>query len=192
MKIVDLVRLPRLCLTVIVVLALPASGLADTNGEQLRRMMAEIALMNNQMAQRKSDAVGIRESLSAKLKEIEAEAADQVEAAGVKSEKQARQIPRLWFDLTLMGEIEAYIDRYTQRINYYRVACDRLSYLYQQADDDLKIVNTLAGMKIDALISQTEKVLDGYLDDAQTLVIQPESLTVAPPQEMWALLNAKR
>ena len=53
--------------------------------------------------------------------------------------------PRLFYDLMLMGEIQAYIERYTQKIGYYRVACDRLAYLYQQADDDLKIVSTLSG-----------------------------------------------
>ena len=89
----------------------------------------------------------------------------------------------------LMAEIQAYIHRYTQKIGDYRVACDRLSYLYQQADDDLKIVNTLSGVKIDALVLQAEKILDNYRPESQTIVIQPDKLTIDAPEKMWETLT---
>ena len=154
--------------------------------------MADIALLNNQIAQRMTDAVGIREALSARLEETKAEAWRELREKGIKTEADALSTPRLLYDLMLMAEIKATIDRYKQKIGYYRVACDRLSYLYQQADDDLKIVNTLSGMKIDALISQAEKILDSYLPDAQTIVIQPGTLTIDPPGEVWKALNKGR
>jgi hypothetical protein len=64
--------------------------------------------------------------------------------------------------------------------------------LYQEADDDLKIVSTLSGMRIDALISQVEKILDGYLPDAQTIVIQPDKLTIAAPEKIWETLRSSK
>ncbi len=173
-------------------MALPSTVTANTKGEQLRRTMAEIALLNSQMAQRKLDAVGIRDALSARLEKIKAEALLELREKRINTKANALGNPRLLYDLKLMAEIQAYMDRYTQKIGYYRVACDRLSYLYQQADDDLKIVSTLSDMKIDALIAQAEKILDGYLPDAQTLVIQPSTLTVEPPEKVWKALNTGR
>ncbi|MBC2713137.1 MAG: hypothetical protein HGJ94_19740 [Desulfosarcina sp.] len=158
----------------------------------MRRTMADISLLNSQMAQRKLEAAGIRDALSARLEEIKTEAWRELREKGIKIETEALRNPRLLYDLKLMAEIQAYIDRYTQKIGYYRVACDRLSYLYQQADDDLKIVSTLSGMKIDALISQAEKILDYYLPNAQTLVIQPDTLTIAPPKKIWKALKTDR
>ena len=114
--------------------------------------MADIALLNSQMAQRKTDAGGIRDALSAQLEAIKTEARREWQEKGINTEAEALKNPRLLYDLMLMAEIQAYIHRYTQKIGDYRVACDRLSYLYQQADDDLKIVSTLSGMKIDALV----------------------------------------
>ena len=172
--------------------ALPSTVTGAAKAEQLRQTMADIALLNSQMAQRKADADEIRAALTARLDTIKAEAWRKSQEKQIKSETTALKSPRLLYDLMLIAEIQAYIERYAQKSGYYRVACDRLSYLYQQADDDLKIVNTLSGMKIEALISQAEKILDAYLPDAQTLIIQPGTLTVDPPEKVWRTLISGR
>lgn len=164
---------------------LPSAVTANAKGEQLRRTMADIALLNSQMAQRKADAAGIRDALSARLAEIKSEAWREVREKGINTEADVLRNPRLLYDLMLMAEIKAYSERYSQKIGFYRVACDRLTYLYQQADDDLKIVSTLSDLKIDALVSQVEKVLDGYLPAAQTIVLQPGTLKIEPPEKIW-------
>ena len=179
-------------LMVLVSMALATSVMANQKGELLRRTMAEIALLNNQMAQRKTDAFEIREALSVQLEAIQKEAWQELKQKGIKTEADALNNPRLWYDLMLMAEIEAYMNRYTQKIAYYRVAGDRLSYLYQQADDDLKIVTALSGMKIDALISQAEKILDGYLPDAQTIVIHPDKRTIEAPEKIWKTFRSRK
>jgi len=181
-----------LSVIVIVLLALPSTVTANRKDELLRQTMADIALLNSQMAQRKTDADGIRDALSVHLEEIKTEARHIWQENGINTEADALKNPRLLYDLMLMAEIQAYIDRYTQKIDNYRVACDRLSYLYQQADDDLKIVSTLSGMKIDALISQSEKILDGYLPEAQTLFIQPDKLTIQTPEKIWRALRPRK
>jgi len=169
-------------------LTAPGTIQANANGDQLRRTMADISLLNGQLAQRKADAAHMREELASRLKAIKLEIREKVRETGVENVNEAMQIPRIRFDLRLMAEIQAYMDQYARKIRYYRVACDRLSYLYQQADDDLKIVNTLSGMKIDALVSQTEMILSAYLPDAQTLVIHPADMVVESPETVWGTL----
>jgi hypothetical protein len=180
---------PWMLALLLVLMSLSSVVGANEKGEQLRRTMAEIALLNSQMTQRKADATGIREALSARLEEIKSEALQVLRENKITTPADALENPRVFYNLLLMAEIEAYVGRYTQKIGYYRVACDRLSYLYQQADDDLKIVNTLSDLKIDALVAQTEKILDSYLAEAQTLVIDPATLVTKPPDNVLALLK---
>ena len=170
------------------VLTVPGIGTGAENREQLRRTMADISLLNSQLNQRKADATHLREELASRLKELKLEVREELEKTGVRDLNGVMQVPRIRFDLRLMAEIQAYMDQYSRKIKYYRVACDRLSYLYQQADDDLKIVNTLSGMKIDALVSQADMILKAYLPDAQTLVIHPADMIVAAPDTVWATL----
>ena len=173
-------------------LAFPATLSAATKSEQLRQAMADIALLNSQLMQRRADAADIRESLAARCEEFKNEFRRTKSEMAIETESEAKNVPKIWYDMMLIAEIQAYMSRYAQKIRYYRVAIDRLSYLYQQADDDLKIVTTLSGMKIDALLSQTGKILETYLPDAQTLVIQPDSLTFDPPETIWRTLAAER
>jgi len=170
--------------------ALPgmAADAAD-GGAQLRQTMAEISLLNNQLAQRRADAAGLREELARRAEKIKAEIQETAAELKIKDEADALKAPRILYDLRLIAEIEAYMKRYTREMSYYQVACDRLGYLYQQADDDLKIVNTLSGMKIGALLSQTEKILSAYLPDAQTIVIQPDNMIIAAPESVWKSIH---
>ncbi len=171
-------------------LARPLAAMQTADSRQLQRTMADIALLSNQLARRQADAVQIHEQLSTRLKAVRTEALQLIRDHRIDSEAEALAHVRLRYDLLLMAEIQAYLERYARKIAYYRVACDRLGYLYQQADDDLKIVNTLPGVKVEALTSQVEKVLDGYLADAQTLLIEPDTLTVESPQRIWKLLQS--
>ncbi len=173
-------------------LAWPSSAVAENHAERLRQTMADIALLKGQMAERKTDAGTIQEALSAQLEVIATEARREWREKEIDTEAEALKNPRLLYDLMLMAEIQAYIDRYAQKTAFYRVACDRLDYLYQQADDDLKIVSTLSGMKIDALVSQAEKIIDGYRPESQTIVIQPDRLVIQAPEKMWEALKKRQ
>lgn len=179
---------------VVLSLLLILSGFVDTSwanekGEQLRRSMAEIALLNGQMAQRKDEATDIRDKLLAQIETYKKEAFKELRDNKIDTSAEALSKPRIYYNLKLIAEHQAYIDRYIESIDFYRVACDRLSYLYQQADDDLKIVNTLSDLKIDALVSQTGKILDDYLSDAQTIVVNPSTITSASPESVLAKLG---
>jgi hypothetical protein len=183
--------LAGLCIVVCLWAVFPAVTAAASNGaEQLRKTMADISLLNSQLAQRRADAASLREELARRMEEIKAEIRETAAELGIKDEAEALKTPRILFDLQLIAEIQAYMKRYAREMSYYQVACDRLSYLYQQADDDLKIVNTLSGMKIGALVSQTEKIVNAYLPDAQTIVIQPDSMVIASTESVWKSLHA--
>jgi hypothetical protein len=170
-------------------LVLPWPAAAADSADLLRGTMADIVLLKEQMDQRKTDAVAIRDALSAKLEAIETEARREWRETGIDTEADVLKNPKLFYDLMLMAEIQAYIDRYRQKTTFYRLAGERLGYLYQQADDALKIVSTLSGMKIDALVSQADEILDGYRPESQTIFIQPDQLIIEAPEKMWNALS---
>jgi hypothetical protein len=166
----------------------PTVGVANQKSDRLRQAMAELSLLNSQLLERKVESEVIRDDLTAQLKQIKAEARKEVVSAGFSNRQQALQHPRILYDLMLMAEIQGYIDRYKNKIGFYRVACDRIGYLYQRADDDLKIVNTLSGMKVEALALQAKQLNETYLAEAQTILIKPDLIIVDPPEKIWERL----
>jgi hypothetical protein len=163
----------------------PTDVSASEKSERLRQTMADLSLLNSQLLERKTEAESIRADLSVKLMEIKKEARKEIHSARIRNKTEALQHPRILYDLMLMAEIQAYMDRYKKKIGYYRVACDRIGYLYQRADDDLKIVNTLSGMKVEALVSQASQLNKTYLKEAQTIVIKPDLIVIEPPERIW-------
>jgi hypothetical protein len=170
----------------------PTTGAANEKSGQLRRAMADLSLLNNQLQERKAEAEKIRGALYSQLKLIQTEARNEIRKANIEDKNEALQKPRIFYDLMLIAEIQAYLERYKKKIGFYRVACDRLSYLYQRADDDLKIVNTLSGMKVEALVSQANLLNEAYLSEAQTILIRPELIAPQPPADVWEKLMNSR
>jgi 5'(3')-deoxyribonucleotidase len=185
----DVLRRTIIILTICGLAALATTASAADSSAILRQTMAKIDSLNSRIADRQSDGVAIRDALLKKLQAVKTEALEACRKNDVKTLAEALNDPKLFYDLKLMAEIQAYSNRYTQKIDYYRVAGERLSYLHQQADDALKIVDTLSGMKIDTLIAQSEKVIADYLPEAQTIIIHPATLIFDPPQKIWQTLK---
>jgi hypothetical protein len=39
-------------------------------------------------------------------------------------------------------------------------------------------------------MAQVEKVMDGYLNDAQTIIVQPDTLSMKSPEAVWNTLKS--
>ena len=87
--------------------------MANDKGDQLYRTMADISLLNSQMSQRKEDAVEIRDQLVAQLKAISEEAKQKIQDKKIETQAQALENSRIFYDMRLMAEIQAYVDRTT-------------------------------------------------------------------------------
>jgi hypothetical protein len=61
----------------------------------------------------------------------------------------------------------------------------RLAFLYQQAEDDLKILETLSDMKIEKLMGQINQTTHKYQSEAKGLSIDVNGIVLSPPEEIW-------
>jgi len=174
------------------VTASPVMGNTEHKTEQLRRIMAQITVRTSQIAQRQADAAALREALALKLAGIQTEVWHEFHATEIKTESDLFERPKLWYSLMLMAEIESYRNRYREKIDDYRLICDRLDYLYQQAADDLKMVATLPGVTVDARAAQADEILEAAFVDAQSILIDPGRLHTDPPATIWKNLLQSR
>lgn len=164
----------------------------DKSGEktkQLEKMMGEISAMTHQLSQRETEAAEVRDQLITQLGSIETETRREIQRTGITRPPDVRDHPKIFYNLKLMGELQRYIDRYAQKIEGYRLARSRLGYLYQFADDDLKIIHTLPSLKIDALITQIRNTLASYENDANALLIHPDSFQETSAEAVWVRLH---
>lgn len=167
---------------------LPVAAATAAQANHLRGMMQAISARHDQIAQRQVEAVAIRETLTHRRNVLQFEVWDEFQSVEAQTESEVFENARLWYSLLLLTEIEALVNRYNEKIEQYRSIRNHLNYLYQQAQDDLKIVTTLPGMTLAVSFAQTEAILEAYQHDAEAIVIHPDTLVLDPPHKMWKKL----
>ena len=151
----------------------------------LQQKMAEISLLQNQLNQRKNNAIEIRKKLYGHLSTLGSEVKAIAAQKKITTFKSAQAHPRVLHNLKLYGEVQSYIDQINQKIRFYQIGLDKLDYLYQGADDDLKIINTLTHLKIEALLTQIDMVIQTYLPEAHRILISLDNLDISDAKTVW-------
>lgn len=164
-------------------------GVAISHGEErvtdLQQKMADISLLQSQLNERKNEAIEIREKLYGHLSALNQEIESITAREKINSFKAAGHHPRIRNNLQLCSEIFYYIDQFNQKIRFFQIGQDKLDYLYQQADDDLKIINTLTHLKIEALLAQIDAVVFEYLPEAHRILIDFDTFTNVSLETVW-------
>lgn len=158
---------------------------ANQKAVSLKRAMADLALLDNQLSEKKEQAGYIKANLEDKIKSLKTEILEEKRINDIQTQSQAEKNPRIHYDLILISELTGFVDIVKGKIVFYKTGHDRLGYLYQQAEDELKIINTLNDLKIAALIAQVKSVVESYIPEAQTILISPKSLFRKSPGDIW-------
>ncbi|NNF99970.1 MAG: hypothetical protein HKM93_11375 [Desulfobacteraceae bacterium] len=154
----------------------------------LEQKMAEMTLLNNQLSAQKLNAILLREKLYMNKQSLIDEVAAERGKNRIETYQTAHKNSRVRYNLELIREILGYISIFNDKIRYYQIGNDKLGYLLQQAEDEIRIAQTINDMKIEALVSQIELVMEQYMPEAHTIVIIPDDITYHNPDLIWKRL----
>jgi hypothetical protein len=166
---------------------------ASTKADDLKGKIADIGLLKQQLAERQQQA----ESVLAALVDQHSELLDEVsllkKSLNFTSRQQAMKYERANYNIELLRTISAYINEFTDKISFYQTGQDKLAYLQQLADDDIKMIGALNDFEIDALTTQISLVINRYLGEAHIIQIDPEKITQSSAQTVWeTIVKGKR
>jgi hypothetical protein len=151
----------------------------------LQQKIADISLLQSQLNERKNDALKIRENLYQHLFTLKTEIKTITTQNKIETFNGAKAHPRIFHNLQLSAEIHSYIGQINQKIRAYQIGLDKLDYFYQLADDDLKIINTLTNLKIEALLIQIDVIISEYLPEAHRILISLDNLDNVDTATIW-------
>jgi hypothetical protein len=176
----------RACIFVLIMIGYtPWVVTANPKTDDLKLKLADISLLRQQLQDRSQQAEQIRQALVDQQDFLAGEASLLCRTLKIKSLKQAQNNTRIHYDLELLRMIEGYLDMLEQKIRFYQTGNDKLAYLHQSASDDLKMMATLNDLKIDALSTQISLVVNQYLPEAHTILIEPAQIKPAAAETVW-------
>ena len=171
----------------------PAIGvdcaLANPKAAELEQKIADINLLLQQLKDRSAKVKSIRHALGKQHDALVSEIQIVRKSLGIKSIKQARRHQRLHYNLDLLRTIYTYMDELDAKLLLLQTGHDRLEYLRQLAEDDIRMITTLNDLKIDALTTQISLVINRYLPEAHTIQIDPQHLPLLTVQQVWDRLS---
>ncbi len=153
--------------------------------DELQRKIADIALLKQQLADRKAHAAAIQATLLKQQDDLVAEVRLLQKSFGFKSYQQAKKFDRARHNIGLLQTIIAYNRLFAEKIKIYQTGHDKLNYLQQLAEDDIKMIRTMNDFEIDALTTQISLVINRYLREAHVIQIDQKHMELVPPEKVW-------
>jgi hypothetical protein len=170
----------------------PGIASANSKSAELQRKTADIALLQLQLQDRVRQAEQIRSALLAQQRQLVDEVNVLRKQHQINSLGRAVQIRRIRYNIELLRSMMAYVAVFDSKIRYYQTGWDKMSYLLRMVEDDIKMINTLNDLKIDALTTQISLIINRYLPDAHTIQVDPNKVEPLSAQTVWdSILNAK-
>ena len=150
---------------------------------EITRMNAEIRAHHNQARDLRRQMVGIMEALSQEIHRKRTEREIVIFEEG-------RRIPRIKYNLDLIGRLRAAIVLIDRKIDYLQQGLDRLDFLSRHVQDDVMLLKAVSHVTVDALIGEIDRALTEYRSAANESLIDTRRLVPESPDKIWHLLSA--
>ncbi len=177
-------------LSLMVVMGIPATVAANAKSNQLEGKTADIQLLSQQLNERKHEAISLLNEIEALKSELIAEVRVLAKSFGYRSYAAAKQNLRIYYNIELLRSLLAYGDAFSAKIRFYETGNDRLTYLHQLVQDDIRMTAALNDYQIDALTTQISLVINRYLSDAHIVRVDPQPQRLLPAAEVWKGINS--
>jgi len=143
-------------MAVVLVACLFGSALADDAGKTatLNRTLSEIAELSRSINERIDEACALLDRLNEQRELLKNEINQERARHDIASFRQAVQIKRIDYNLRLIQQLTAHIERLNGSVEYFRVANQLLNFYARQARDDLLMLKTLQNADISGLMNK--------------------------------------
>ena len=172
-------------LVLCVLLMWTAPGYANEKISELNQKIADITLLDKQLHDRYEQVVTIQADLKNQKKNYAAEISILAKSLQISTYEEASQQFRIHYNLELLRTINAYLDELDIKLLFYQSGQNRLQYLRQMAEDDIKMISAINDMKIEALVTQISLVVSRYLPEAHVIQIDVDNIVKPTSRTIW-------
>ncbi|MCP3954906.1 MAG: hypothetical protein GY697_22200 [Desulfobacterales bacterium] len=140
----------------------------------------------------RKQALALQGTLQDKIVEYTREIKEEKTARELATFKQALGVYRVRYNLKLVQQMSAYLAAVSERVDFFQDGREQIDFLYQQAQDDLKMVQTLSDMEIADFIRRMDQVLEKYANATNSSLFDIEKIQQAKLESIWKTISASK
>lgn len=152
---------------------------------QLEAKMNQIIELQKNLSEKAALAENSLRQLEEMLSGLAAEIQDERLQSGVLTYDEAVRHQSLNNRLKLAQQLISYIEQLKSKIDTFRDGNRQLSFLYQEATDDIKIIQTLSHLRLDDFIVRSDRVI-GYLkSELEQHLVRADRIRYEHTSDTW-------
>ena len=172
-------------LSFLIILLLKGGSLADeSKSARLQQKIKEISALRAELSARQTQALLLSEQLKDRMSSLEEEIRSKTERSRPTTLQEAVLDPRIDHNIKLIQRLLRYLGGLDRRIRLIKYGDHELEFFLLQADDDLKMVQTLHDMKIEELVIRMDQVGRKYRPITQGLLVDISDIVLTPPEKI--------
>lgn len=145
----------------------------------------EISTLKARVIDKIDQAMEMRTDLQQQLSKLRDEIITEQILFNIESHQEALQNIRIRYNLRLIQQLKAYLNRLDRRIAYFQTGKARLKFLIHQIKDDIAIIHTLKDMEIEKLLAHIDRVLDEFIPETQKQIFNAADIHLTPIERIW-------
>ena len=169
-----------------------SSYAAETESDPLPRKIEQLCEMHQKASTKLTLAHEMLEQLNRRRDELRREILEVQQQEKTVAFAKAVQSARIKYDLLLLGQLQAYVNRLDLEIENLKDAKAKLDFLYQMTEDDIKIIETLDHLESEGLLKQIDRTIHGYDFLNQTHLFVAKDMIPPEPRKIWQDLMIKK
>ena len=166
----------------------PPSDAGEKN-ETLLTAMRRIDDMRMALSCKRFRAEQIQAFVQKRQADLLDEMRQRLEALNINTFDPAVKDDRIRFDLRLIGQLRAYSDVLAERIAFFELGDHRLAFYYAQAEDDLKMIQTLSDLGVEKLMAHITEAMASYGQAVQAPLMHADRIPIVPVALLWQQIS---
>jgi hypothetical protein len=151
----------------------------------LEQKIFDISALKARVIDKIDQAMEMRTDLQQQLNELRDEIRAEQILSNIESHQEALQNIRIRYNLYLIQQLKAYLNRLDGRIAYFHTGKARLKFLIYQIKDDMAIIHTLKDMEIEKLLARINRALDEFIPETQKQIFNAAHIHLTPIERIW-------
>ncbi|MGI9568228.1 MAG: hypothetical protein ACR2PH_00420 [Desulfobulbia bacterium] len=151
----------------------------------LEQKIFEISALKARVIDKIDLAIEMRSDLQQQLNKLRDEIRAEQILSNINSHQEAIKNIRIRYNLYLIQQLKAYLNRLDGRISYFQTGKTRLKFLIDQIKDDIAIIHTLKDMEIETLLVRIDRVMDEFIPETQKQIFNAADIHLTPIERIW-------
>ncbi len=159
--------------------------------ELLDQKLAEIILLREKIDEKRLLLNDLLVKIESEEKGIINEIKDQQKKVKAANYKDAIKNSRIYFDLKLVKKFRKYITQINERLTFLKISDENIKFLFEQANDDIKIAQTLNNIKIAEFISKIDHLVTSIYIKLDKKLFFDNKMPVESEKKIWDKIMSK-